>query len=119
MVWNVEATEEYALWYAGVESNAQADIDAVVLMLSEKGPQLSRPHADTLKGSIHSNMKELRVQSGGKPLRICFAFDPNRSAILLIGGDKTGDKRFYDRMISQADSLYEEHLEELKKRGRK
>jgi hypothetical protein len=62
-------------------------------------------------------MKELRTQSGGKPLRTFFAFDPRRTAILLIGGDKTGDKRFYDRMVPIADNLYDEYLEEVKKEG--
>jgi hypothetical protein len=62
-------------------------------------------------------MKELRTQSRGRPLRTFFVFDPRRSAILLIGGDKTGDDRFYDRMIPLADRLYDEHLKELKKEG--
>jgi hypothetical protein len=62
-------------------------------------------------------MRELRVQSGGKPLRIFYAFDPRRTAILLIGGDKTGNKRFYKRMIPVADRLYDEHIEELRKEG--
>jgi hypothetical protein len=62
-------------------------------------------------------MRELRVQSGGKPVRIFYAFDPRRSAILLIGGDKTGDDRFYDRMIPIADNLYDVHIDELKKEG--
>jgi len=60
-------------------------------------------------------MRELRVQSGGRPLRVFYAFDPHRSAILLIGGDKTGDKRFYDRMIPVADDLYDDHLADLKR----
>jgi len=62
-------------------------------------------------------MRELRVQSGGRPIRILYAFDPRRSAILLIGGDKSGDKRFYDRLIPVADSLYDTYLKELRKEG--
>jgi hypothetical protein len=62
-------------------------------------------------------MRELRVQSGGRPIRIFYAFDPRRSAILLIGGDKTGDGRFYERMIPIADKLYDVHLDELRKEG--
>jgi hypothetical protein len=62
-------------------------------------------------------MRELRVQSGGHPIRIFYAFDPRRSAILLIGGDKTGDGRFYARMIPVADRLYDVHLDELRKEG--
>jgi hypothetical protein len=85
--------------------------------LSEVGPQLTRPYADTVKGSKHSNMKELRTQSGGRPLRTLYAFDPRRCAILLIGGDKTGDDRFYGKMIPLADRLYDEYLKELKNEG--
>jgi len=62
-------------------------------------------------------MRELRVQSGGKPLRIFYAFDPRRTAILLIGGDKSGNKRFYTRMIRISDRLYDEHIDELRKEG--
>jgi hypothetical protein len=87
------------------------------VLLEDRGSSLARPHADTLKGSRHPNMKELRTQSGGKPIRSFFAFDPRRSAILLIGGDKTGDPRFYDQMIPIADDLYDEHLKELQKEG--
>jgi hypothetical protein len=60
-------------------------------------------------------MRELRVQSGGRPIRIFYAFDPRRTAILLIGGDKTGAKRFYEAMIPVADQLYDEYIEELRK----
>ena len=62
-------------------------------------------------------MRELRVQSGGRPIRIFYAFDPRRSAILLIGGDKTGDGRFYERMIPIADKLYDVYPDELRKEG--
>jgi hypothetical protein len=62
-------------------------------------------------------MRELRVQSGGKPLRIFYAFDPRRTAILLIGGNKGGDDRFYERMISLADRLYDEYLDEIRREG--
>ena len=92
-------------------------MSASVELLELHGPQLGRPHVDTVKGSKHTNMKELRTQSSGKPLRTFFAFDPRRSAILLIGGDKTGDKRFYDRMVPIADDLYDVYLEEIRKEG--
>jgi hypothetical protein len=67
--------------------------------------------------SRHSNMKELRTQSGGKPLRTFVALDPRRASILLIGGDKTGDDRFYDRMVPIAGNLFDEYLQEIKKEG--
>jgi hypothetical protein len=72
---------------------------------------------DGVKGSKHPNMKELRTQKGGHPFRTFFAFDPRRTAILLIGGDKTGDDQFYSRMVPIADKLYVAYLDELKKEG--
>ena len=119
MVWKVEATAEFEAWFESLSVELKQDVRAVIVVLGDRGPRLTRPYADTVKGSRHSNMKELRIQSGGKPLRAFFAFDPRRSAILLIGGDKTGDKRFYDRMIPLADDLFDDHLSELKKRGAK
>lgn len=117
MAWEVEFTDEFANWWDSLSAAEQDDVESSIKLLIEEGPQLSRPHADTLHGSRHSNMKELRSQSQGKPLRTLFAFDPRRSAILLIGGDKTGDKRFYQRMITIADELYDEHLQTLKDEG--
>jgi hypothetical protein len=89
----------------------------MVVVLETRGPQLPFPYSSGIAGSRHDHMRELRVQSRGKPIRIFYAFDPRRAAILLIGGDKTGDKHFYERMIPVADRLYDEHLKELKKEG--
>jgi hypothetical protein len=117
MNWNIEVTDECKAWLEGL---SEADFDAVdfsVDLLSEHGPQLAHPHTSKINGSRHAHMRELRVQSGGKPLRIFYAFDPRRSAILLIGGGKTGDKRFYDRMIPVADDLYDVYLDELRQEG--
>jgi hypothetical protein len=116
-VWEVEFTDEFGQWWETLSPSEQASLDASVRLLERFGPQLSRPHADTVKGSRHSNMKELRTQCRGRPLRTFFAFDPRRSAILLIGGDKSGDDRFYERMIPLADRLYDEYLEELRNEG--
>jgi hypothetical protein len=117
MAWDVEYTDEFELWWASLTDDEQADLDASVELLELHGPQLGRPHVDTIKGSKHSNMKELRTQSHGKPLRTFFAFDPRRAAILLIGGDKTGDARFYDRMVPIADGLFDVYLAEIKNEG--
>ena len=87
--------------------------DAHVRELEQRGPNLPYPYSSGINGSRHAHMREPRVQSGGKPLRIFYAFDPRRAAILLIGGDKTGDRRFYERMVPLADDLYDEHLSEL------
>ncbi|CDT53045.1 conserved hypothetical protein [Vibrio coralliirubri] len=113
-MWDVSTRELFDDWFLSLEPDDQINVRASLGLLVEKGPQLPRPHADTLNGSKHTNMKELRVQSNGKPIRIFFAFDPTRTGIVLCGGDKTGDKRFYKDMIPMADAEYDEHLEELK-----
>jgi hypothetical protein len=117
MPWEVEVTNEFAEWFESLGENDMDSIDFSVDLLIEKGPNLGYPHSSGINGSRHSHMRELRVQSGGKPVRIFFAFDPRRWAILLIGGDKTGDKRFYDRMVPVADVLYDVYLDELKREG--
>jgi len=116
-MWDIEFTDEFEHWWRELNDEEQESVSASVELLATLGPGLPRPHADTLKNSKHSNMKELRTQHQGRPLRTLFAFDPRRSAILLIGGDKTGDNRFYERMIPEADRLYDEHLAELKEEG--
>ena len=80
----------------GLSEAEQEDIDAKVRLLEQRGPALGRPHVDSVKGSKHSNMKELIVQHAGRPYRVLFAFDPRRCAVLLIGGDKTGNKRWWN-----------------------
>lgn len=113
--WLVEYTNEFEEWWQTITETEQVSIDAHVRKLEQRGPNLPFPYSSGISGSRHSHMRELRVQSGGKPLRVFYAFDPRRSAILLIGGDKTNDKRFYDRMIPVADDLYDTHLAELEK----
>lgn len=86
----------------------------MVDLLRERGPNLHRPYTDTLEKSKLSNLKELRVQHKGEPYRILFAFDPRREALLLIGGNKAGNKDWYDEMIPLAEEIFEEHLETLR-----
>lgn len=76
-------------------------------LLEEKGPSLPFPFSSGINGSRHEHMRELRVQNRDNPLRIFYAFDPRRTAILLIGGDKTGQNRFYEEMVPRADALYD------------
>lgn len=118
MHWVVEHTDQFGDWWAALDGDAQEDVDTMVHVLEERGPALTRPYADKVKESRHPNMRELRAQSKGRPLRIFYAFDPRRSAILLIGGDKTGDDRFYERFVPAADQLYDEHLREIEGRDR-
>src|SRR5678816_1823438 len=84
-------------------------------LLRAHGPALRRPHSGSIRGSAYPNMRELVVQHAGHPYRVLYAFDPRRIAILLIGGDKTGDERWYDVNVPLADRLYEQHLETLKR----
>ena len=117
MSWEVEYTNEFGVWWAGLGEREQENIAATVELLMEHGPTLPFPYSSGLGGSRHGHMRELRVQSGGRPIRVFYAFDPRRTAILLIGGDKTGDDRFYERFVPLADRLYDEHLKELKDEG--
>jgi hypothetical protein len=119
-MWEVATTDEFDAWFAGLGEDAQVEIIAKVELLRLLGPRLGRPHADTLNDSKHSNMKEIRADTRDKVLRIAFAFDPDRSAILLIGGNKSGtsQKRFYKQLIARADALYDEHLERIAARNK-
>ena len=116
-MWEVEYTDEFAEWWQTLTEVQQNAIAASVEVLARNGPSLGRPRVDSVKGSRHSNMKELRTQQAGRPFRTFFVFDPRRGAILLIGGCKAGDKRFYERMIPIADELYDVYLAELRKEG--
>ena len=117
MSWDVEYTNEFGDWWTELAEGEQEDVAAVGELLMEHGPGLSFPYSSSVERSRHRHMRELRVQSGGRPIRVFYAFDPRRSAILLIGGDKTGDDRFYRRYVPLADKLYDEHLKELKEEG--
>jgi len=119
MEWEVEFTREFEDWWNGLSEAEQVDVNAKVILLQKLGPSLPRPHADLIHSSRHANMKELRVQHSGRPYRVLFAFDPRRCAILLIGGDKTGNDRWYEEFVPVADGLYDQHLEELKKEQEK
>ena len=109
----VEFTDEFSSWWDGLNEDEQDSVTAIVLLLQEHGVGLTRPQADTLRGSAYPNMRELRIQHEGRPYRILYAFDPRRKAILLIGGDKTGNKRWYEQMLPWAEEIYRQHLLEL------
>ena len=111
-MWEVEFTDEFGVWWDGLDEAERAAIDAGVSLLEMFGPALGRPHGDSLKGSRHSNMKELRTQHRGRPIRTFFAFDPRRTAILLIGGGKNGGERVYQRMRPGVAPLYDEYPNE-------
>jgi hypothetical protein len=115
--YEVNITDEFNQWWDGLTVSQQEDIAARVELLEELGPTLGRPVVDRVKGSAFHNMKELRCSSDGA-LRILFAFDPSREAILLIGGDKSDDwNAWYDWAIPEADQLYTQYLRELRNEG--
>jgi len=116
-VWVVEYTDEFEIWWNDLTMEQQEALHERVALLSDQGPSLGRPVVEQVDASRHPNMKELRVSKAGA-LRVLFAFDPRRSAILLLGGDKTGAwDEWYDRFVPEADRLYDEHLEVLRQEG--
>ena len=117
MTWQVEFTDEFEAWWDTLTEDEQASVTSSVELLEARGPALGFPHSSGIHGSKHSHMRELRTQSAGHPLRTLYAFDPRRMAILLIGGDKTGDGRWYDVHVPIADRLYDDHLEQLGHEG--
>ncbi|MGH6786812.1 MAG: type II toxin-antitoxin system RelE/ParE family toxin [Novosphingobium sp.] len=102
--------------FAEFSFDVQERLTSSAALLTTHGPQLGRPHADTLAGSKHPNMKELRFTASDGVWRDAFAFDPQRKAILLVAGDKAGvsQQRFYKALIAKADARFAEHLETLK-----
>jgi len=117
MTWDVEYTDEFGGWWESLTAEEQESIAVSVRLLEDRGPSLGFPHSSAINGSRHGHMRELRTQHNGRPIRTLYAFDPRRSAILLIGGDKTGDNRWYEINVPLADRLYDEHLEQLEKEG--
>ena len=118
MKWEVEFTDEFKRWWdSDLSEGEQEEIAAVVGLLERKGPQLPFPYSSGIAGSKHSHMRELRIQYGGNPYRVLYAYDPRRVAILLIGGMKTGNDRWYEQFVPVADRLYDEHLIELRNEG--
>jgi hypothetical protein len=110
MSYEIEYTDEFRRWWDSLGEDEQISVYTVVGLLEERGPNLGYPYSSDVKQSRHGNMRELRIQHKGSPYRVLYAFDPRRTAILLIGGDKTGDDRWYDRHIPLADQIYDDHL---------
>lgn len=113
VAWQVEYTDEFGAWWDTLSEEERIRLTASVGLLERRGPNLPFPHSSGVKGSRHGHMRELRVQVGGRPLRVFYAFDPRRVAILLIGGDKTGRDDSYTQLLPLADRLYDEHLAEI------
>src|SRR5688500_11873694 len=118
MEWNIAVADEFAPEFAALAPEVQEEIAALVRLLRQFGPTLKRPHCDTLNGSRYANMKELRFAAANGVWRVAFAFDPTRSAILLVAGDKAGvnEPHFYRAMIRSADARFAGHLKRLKEK---
>ncbi len=114
----IVVTDEFKDWYEALESSDQDDVRRVVNLLEHQGVALGEPYSSAIRGSKHA-LRELRIQSKGRPIRIFYAFDPLRQAVLLIAGDKTGDARFYDVYVPKAEKLWEEYVAGLKKAAEK
>jgi hypothetical protein len=117
MNWEIEYSDEFGNWWDGLTEDEQVSVRTVVRLLGDFGPQLRFPYSSGITNSRHGQMRELRIQHSGRPYRVLYAFDPRRCAILLIGGDKTGNDRWYEQYVPIADRLYDEHLETLRKEG--
>jgi hypothetical protein len=119
--WIVEIGDELEPEFNHLHEDVRTEILALARLLQRFGPQLGRPRADTLYGSRHANMKELRFSAADGEWRVAFAFDPARKAIFLAAGDKSGvsEKRFYKRLVAKADKRFQAHLDRLKtKKGK-
>ena len=116
MPWPVDLHDEFVPEFKALPEAVQDDLLAYIAVLEVFGPQLGRPRVDTLNGSRHKNMKELRFDAADGVWRFAFAFDPKRTAMVLCGGDKSGgsEKRFYKQLIDKADDRFDDHLATVK-----
>jgi hypothetical protein len=115
MIWNIDFHPDFYSEFIELPNEVRLELLAKVALLEVFGPNLKRPHVDTLNGSTHANMKEIRFRAADGVWRVAFAFDPRRCAILLVAGDKSGssEKRFYRQLIEIADSRFNDHLTKL------
>ena len=113
MEYKVNLTENCEKWLLSLTEKEQVDVLTVIRLLEELGPHLVFPYSSKINGSKYSHMRELRIQHQGKPYRILYAFDSKRMAILLVGGTKVGNDRWYKKHIPIADKLYNKHLQNV------
>ena len=121
MKWEVDLHDDFVPEYRDLHKDVQDELLACIELLEQFGPQLGRPRADTLNDSRHANIKELRFDAADGAWRVAFAFDPNRKAILLVAGGKSGigEKRFYRQLIDKADARFDAHLAKIKSQKEK
>jgi hypothetical protein len=118
--WTVEIGDEFEPEFNELHEDVRTEVLALSRVLQQFGPQLGRPRVDTLNGSRHANMKELRFSAADGEWRVAFAFDPKRKAILLVAGDKSGvsEKKFYRQLIAKADDRFDAHLDRQRQKER-
>jgi len=118
MAWDVEYTDEFGAWWSDkLDDREREAVAAHVALLEERGPALDHPYSSAIQGSRVPHLRELRIQHKGRPYRVLYAFDPRRTPILLVGGAKKGDDRWYDVNIPIAEKLYANHLRQLVEEG--
>ena len=119
MIWNIDFHPDFYSEFIELPNEVRLELLAKVALLEAFGPNLKRPHVDTLNGSGYANMKEIRFQAADGVWRVAFAFDPRRCAILLVAGDKSGgsEKRFYRQLLEIADSRFKDYLNKLTEQG--
>ena len=120
-IWKIITSEKFDTWFLEQSDDEKAAILGKIYLLEEYGPNLSRPYADTLKGSKFANLKELRIKTGSHVFRVTYIFDPEQNGLILIGGDKKGknQKKFYNDLIKESEQIYTTYLESKTKRKEK
>lgn len=116
MAWDVEFPSQFETWWNSLSPDEQVETSAKLEPLQERGPTLPRPHADVISTSRHANMKELRGKVEDRHLRVLYGFDPRRAALLLLGGDKTGDPKWFNKSVPIADDLFDQQLKQLERK---
>ena len=117
MAWVVVGSDVFRTWFSELSERERKSVNRGVGLLQRLGPRLKYPYSSRVTTSRHANMRELRIQHAGRPYRVLYAFDPQRTAVLLVGGDKTGNDRWYEENVPDADRLYDMWLEDLRGRG--
>jgi hypothetical protein len=116
-VWDVEYTDEFEDWWGGLDSGEQDSVAHVVQLLVKEGPMLPFPYSSDIGSAKRHDIRELRIQHAGRPYRVLYVFDPRRLALLILGGDKTGEPRWYELHVPRAEKIYDQYLAELRREG--
>lgn len=119
MTWKVIFSEPFGDWWESLSREERISVGMYVDLLRTEGVTLRAPYSSGIQGSRYGHMRELRIQHKGHPYRVLYAFDPRRSAVLLLGGDKTGNDRWYEENVPRAEKIYDEHLKTLESKGGK